>query len=42
MSRSAAALLMVLSTLLVLSGESPGRRLIEDLDRRELEIVQEG
>jgi len=41
MSRSTAAVLLVLSTLLLLSGDGPSRRLIEDLGRREPEAAQE-
>jgi hypothetical protein len=41
MSRSAAALLLVLSALLLLSGDSLSRRLLEDLGRREPEAIQE-
>lgn len=41
MSRSAATPLLVLSTLLLLSGDGPAGRLLEDLGRREPEAAQE-
>jgi hypothetical protein len=41
MSRSAAALLLALSTLMLLSGDGPSRRLLEDLGRRDPEAAQE-
>ena len=40
MSRSAAAVLLLLSTLLLLSGHGLSRRLLEDLGRKEPEMVQ--
>ncbi len=42
MSRPTAALLLVLSILLLLSGDGPSRRLLEDLGRREPDAAQEG
>jgi hypothetical protein len=42
MSRSAAALLLVLSIAQLLAGDGPSRRLLEDLGRREPEAAQEG
>ena len=41
MSRSAAALLLVLSILLLLSGEGATRRLLEDLGPLDPEAAQE-
>lgn len=41
MSRPTAALLLVLSILLLLSGDGPSRRLLEDLGRREPDAAQE-
>lgn len=41
MSTRAAAVLLVLSTVLLLSGGSLSRRLLEDLDRRQPEAVLE-
>ena len=41
MSRAAATVLLVLSALLLLSGGSLSRRLLEDLGRREPEATQE-
>ena len=41
MSRRAAALMLLLSGLLLLSGEHLSRRLLEDLGRKEPEAVQE-
>ena len=41
MSRSAAALLLMLSIMLLLSGDGPSRRLLEDLGRKEPEAVQQ-
>jgi len=41
MSRSAAALLLALAIILLLSGDGPSRRLLEDLGRREPEVVRE-
>ena len=41
MSRRAAALLLLLSGLLLVSGEHLSRRLLEDLGRKEPEATQE-
>jgi len=41
MPRRAAALMLALSALLLLSGEHITRRLLEDLGRKEPEVAQE-